>query len=137
MNVLASALLLTGCAFLLLAAVGIVRMPDLYIRMSSSSKAVTLGVGCLALGLALHMNDAGVTTRAVLLIALFLLKAPVAAHMLGRAAYRTGVPLWKATIIDEMNGGGMDERPADENGSEEPANGGRPPDQRSTTEDRQ
>lgn len=104
MNVLASALLLTGCAFLLLAAVGIVRMPDLYIRMSSSSKAVTLGVGCLAIGLAVDMNDSGVTTRVILLIVLFLMKAPVAAHMLGRAAYMTGVPLWEATEVDEMKG---------------------------------
>jgi multicomponent Na+:H+ antiporter subunit G len=104
MNVLASALLLTGCTFLLLAAVGIVRMPDLYIRMSTTSKAVTLGVGCLAVGLAVDMNDSGVTTRVILLIILFLLKAPVAAHMLGRAAYMTGVPLWEATTVDEMKG---------------------------------
>lgn len=104
MSVLASFFLLTGCAFLLLAAVGILRMPDLYIRMSSSSKAVTLGVGCLAVGLALHMGDSGVTTRAILLILLFLLKAPVAAHMLGRSAYMTGVPLWEATSVDEMQG---------------------------------
>lgn len=108
MTVVASAFLLIGCAFLLLAAVGILRMPDLYIRMSSSSKAVTLGVGCLALGLAVHMNDSGVTTRAILLILLFLLKAPVAAHMLGRAAYMTGVPLWERTLIDEL----QDDEPA-------------------------
>lgn len=104
MSIVASAFLLIGCAFLLLAALGIVRMPDLYIRMSSSSKAVTLGVGCLGIGLAVHMNDSGVTTRVILLIMLFLMKAPVAAHMLGRAAYMTGVPLWEATAIDEMKG---------------------------------
>ena len=102
MSVASALLMLTGCSFLLLAALGIVRMPDLYIRMSASSKALTLGVGCLALGLAIHMPDAGVITRAILLIILFLLKAPVAAHALGRAAYLTGVPLWEATIVDEM-----------------------------------
>lgn len=104
MNIVASGLLLTGCTFLLLAAVGIVRMPDLYIRMSTASKAVTLGVGCLSIGLAVDMNDSGVSTRVILLIILFLLKAPVAAHMLGRAAYMTGIPLWEATAVDEMKG---------------------------------
>ena len=101
MSLLSSTLLLTGCAFLLFAALGIVRMPDLYIRMSASSKGVTLGIGCLAIGLALDLNHSGVTMRAILLIVLFLLKAPVAAHMLGRSAYLTGVPVWTRTRVDE------------------------------------
>lgn len=126
MTVVSSSLLLTGCAFLLLAALGILRMPDLYLRMSSSSKAVTLGVGCLALGLATHMNDAGVTTRALLLIVLFLLKAPVAAHLLGRAAYMTGAPLWEATQVDEMRGTEVDRgRRLDPGVAEDMRNGGR------------
>lgn len=111
MNVISTGFLLTGCGFLILAALGIVRMPDLYTRMSSASKAVTLGVGCLAIGLAVHMNDPGVTTRAALLILLFLLKAPVAAHMLGRAAYTSGVPLWDATSVDEMKDSGEPKQP--------------------------
>ena len=94
--------LLLGSAFLLLAALGVVRMTDFYMRMSGSSKAVSLGTGCLAIGLALHMDDPGVTTRAILLMLLFLLKAPVAAHMLGRAAYMTGVPLSEKTFVDEL-----------------------------------
>ncbi len=125
MNILSSALLLTGCAFLFLAAMGIVRMPDLYIRMSSSSKAVSLGVGFVALGLAVHMNDSGVTTRAFLLIVLFLLKAPVAAHMLGRAAYMNGVPLWEATTVDDMKACDLGGAPVGEDtGAGTPANGG-------------
>lgn len=102
MSFAASALLLLGCAFLFLGALGIVRMPDLYLRMSASSKAVTLGVGFMVIALAIHLRDATVTTRAVLLIVLFFLKAPVAAHMLGRAAYTLGVPLWESTHMDEM-----------------------------------
>jgi multicomponent Na+:H+ antiporter subunit G len=106
MSLLSSVMLIIGCSLLLVAALGVFRMPDLYIRMSASSKAMTLGIGCLAVALALHVNDAAVTTRAILLIVLFFLKAPVAAHILGRAAYITGVPLWEATKVDEMKGNG-------------------------------
>jgi multicomponent Na+:H+ antiporter subunit G len=102
MSAATAALLLAGSSFLLLAALGVLRMPDLYMRMSSSSKGVSLGVGLLAVGLALHMSDTGVTTRALLLILLFFLKAPVAAHMLARAAYMSGVPLSDKTFRDEM-----------------------------------
>ncbi|HUP48785.1 MAG TPA: monovalent cation/H(+) antiporter subunit G [Thermoanaerobaculia bacterium] len=112
MSVVINFFLLLGSAFLLLAALGVTRMPDFYMRMSSSSKAVTLGAGCLAIGLALHMDDPGVTTRAILLMLLFFLKAPVAAHMLGRAAYMSGVPLSDKTFVDEMSGPNRVEREA-------------------------
>jgi multicomponent Na+:H+ antiporter subunit G len=101
-GIASSVLLITGSALLLLAALGVLRMPDLYMRMSASSKAVTLGAGLIALGLAVHVEDGAVTTRALLIVVIFFLKAPVSAHMLGRAAYMSGVPLWHATIVDEM-----------------------------------
>jgi multicomponent Na+:H+ antiporter subunit G len=98
------ALLLIGATFLLLAAIGVLRMPDVFMRMSASTKAVTLGNGCLLAGLALEFQDTAVTTRAVLIIAFFFLKSPVAAQMIGRAAYFTGTPLWEGTRIDELRG---------------------------------
>ncbi|HEU4522867.1 MAG TPA: monovalent cation/H(+) antiporter subunit G [Thermoanaerobaculia bacterium] len=104
MNFIVAALLLLGSFFLLLAALGVLRMPDFYMRMSSASKGVSLGAGLLSIGLALHMDDPGVTTRAILLMLLFFLKSPVAAHMLGRAAYMSGVPLSDKTFLDEMGG---------------------------------
>ena len=71
-------------------------------RMQASTKASTLGVGCLLLGAALHFQDLGVTTRAVLVIGFFFLTAPVGAHMIARAAYAVGVPLWEGTLVDEL-----------------------------------
>ena len=102
MSILTAVFLLLGSSFLLLAAVGVVRMPDVYMRMSASSKGVSLGAGLLAIGLALHLGQPGVTTRAFLLIVLFFLTAPVAGHMLSRAAYLSGVPLAEETFLDEM-----------------------------------
>ena len=99
-----TALLITGAAFLLLAAIGVTRMPDLFTRMQCATKAATLGISCIFLSVALSMGDFGVAIRAVLTIAFFFLTAPVAAHMIGRAAYLVGVPLWKGTIVDELSG---------------------------------
>jgi multicomponent Na+:H+ antiporter subunit G len=98
------ALLIVGAGFLLLAAIGVLRMPDLFTRMQTATKAVTLGISCILFSVALYMQDFGVSVRAVLTVVFFFLTAPVAAHVIGRAAYIVGVPLWKQTIVDELRG---------------------------------
>lgn len=96
------ALVLLGCAFGLLAAVGVVRMPDLYTRMQSATKAGTLGVVCVVLAAALHFQSAAVAVEAMMVVLFFFATAPIASHLVARAAYRAGVPLWKQTIRDEL-----------------------------------
>ncbi len=97
-------LLLTGALFLLLAGVGVIRMPDLFTRMSAATKAATLGAGCMVFAVAIYFDDFGVTVRATLIIAFVFMTAPVAAHMIGRAAYFIGVDLWRGTKLDELRG---------------------------------
>jgi|GEM_PF-268553 len=97
-------LLVIGAIFLLAAAIGVVRMPDLFTRMQTATKAATLGISCTLGAVALYMEDLGVAMRALFTILFFFLTAPVAAHMIGRAAYFIGVPLWEQTIIDELHG---------------------------------
>ncbi len=94
-------LLVIGALFMLLAGLGVLRLPDLFMRLQAATKASTLGVGCLLLGVALHFQDLTVTTRAVLVIAFFFTTAPVGAHVIARAAYAAGVPLWEGSITDE------------------------------------
>lgn len=100
-DVLTVALLITGTAFALLAAIAIVRMPDLYTRMHGATKSATLGVGCTVLSAALGLGTMETTTVAILIIGFLFLTAPVAAHMIGRAAHRQQVPKWKGTVVDE------------------------------------
>jgi multicomponent Na+:H+ antiporter subunit G len=97
-------LIVVGTLFMLVAAIGIVRMPDLFLRMSATSKAATLGVASVLLATAVYFNDLGVASRAVSTIFFLLLTAPVAAHILGRAAYIAGVSLWEKTVCDELRG---------------------------------
>jgi multicomponent Na+:H+ antiporter subunit G len=99
--ILTAVLVLLGSGLMLLAAVGILRLPDLFIRMHAATKPATLGVGLLMLAAAVHFGELGIATRAVLIVAFFVLTMPVAAHMIGRAAYLSGVPLWEGTVVDE------------------------------------
>jgi len=103
-DLLQNILLLSGCSLLLLAATGIVRMPDLFTRMQTAAKGATLGISCILIAVALAMNDFALTIRALLTVAFFFLTAPVAAHMIARAAYFVGVPLWHGTLADELKG---------------------------------
>lgn len=93
-----------GSLFMLLAAVGIVRMPDLFGRLQAATKAATLGIGLVLTAVAVHFWDLGVTTRAAATVAFVFLTGPVGAHMIARAAYFVAVPLWEGTLTDELRG---------------------------------
>ena len=101
-EIIAAVLLLTGGSFALIAAIGVVKLPDLYTRMQASTKSATLGVGCTLLAVAVRSGEMGTVTHSLLVVAFLLLTAPVAAHMIARAAYNVGVPLWMGTTIDEL-----------------------------------
>ena len=91
-----------GTFFVLVSAIGIVRLPDLLTRMHASSKASTLGAICILLAVAVWFGDGAVTARAVLISFFLLATAPVAAHCIARAAYRTGIHLSPETEVDEL-----------------------------------
>mgnify|MGYP001120972839 CR=1 FL=1 len=103
-DILVYTFMLTGAFFMFLAGIGILRMPDLFLRMSSTAKAGTLGAGLILVGAALYFNDFSIYTRIIAIIVFLLLTAPVATHMIGRAAYFDGIPLWKGTIQDDLHG---------------------------------
>ena len=94
--------LIIGSMFMFIAGLGILRMPDLFMRMSCATKASTLGVGFILLALAINFGEFGVSSRAIATIIFVVVTAPVAAHMIGRAAYIVRIPLWKNSIIDQL-----------------------------------
>ena len=100
----AAALLAVGGLFMLLAAVGVLRMPDVFTRMQATSKAATLGVGCMMLAVAVYFGDLAVATRAMAVVLFTFLTAPIGAHMIGRAAYVGRSRLWEQTLHDELRG---------------------------------
>ena len=93
---------LLGAIFILLAAIGLIRMPDAYLRISVTTKAATLGIGLLLLAAAIHFQDFSITTRVMAIILFILLTAPVSGHLIGRTSYFSGVKLWKDSVMDDL-----------------------------------
>jgi len=88
-DVIAGVIILVGAAFSLIAAIGLLRLPDVLTRMHASTKAGTLGSSLVLVAVALCFGSGVVTTKAIAAILFLLLTAPIAAHLIGRAFVRT------------------------------------------------
>lgn len=104
LDIISAVLLVTGGAFCFVAGLGLVRLQDVYLRMHAATKAGTLGAGLILAGVAVHFADLGTEIRALVTIVFLVITAPVAAHMIGRTAYKSGVPMWERSTVDEWDG---------------------------------
>lgn len=91
---------LIGSLFILFAAIGLLRMPDVYNRIQAGTKASTLGSILTLLGIGLVHPEW--LLKIGLLIIFVLISNPVSSHVLGRAAYFAGIPLSKKTNVDQL-----------------------------------
>ena len=101
-DVLAAVCLLGGALLALTAGVGLLRFPDLLSRMHSATKPQVLGQVLILLGLALRLREGPTLWMLLLVVAFQLLTSPVAAHMVGRAGYRTGKVGRTLLVVDEL-----------------------------------
>ena len=98
-----SVVCMLGGSFLVLAAgVGVLRFPDLLARMHAGTKPQVLGLVLVLVGLGLRLRSGGAVWALVLVAVFGLLTAPVAAHMVGRAGYRTGKVRSDLLVTDEL-----------------------------------
>ncbi len=102
-ELITAALVFTSALFLLLASLGLLRMPDLYTRLGAATKAVTLGGGLMFAAVAVHFADIASGARAVAGIVFLLVTAPVTAHVIARSAFHLGIDFvpWTTMAIDE------------------------------------
>lgn len=103
-EILSGVCVFLGGAFIFIASIGVLRMPDVYTRIHCSTKAGTLGVGLILLSIALYFRTGEVITRSVATIFFIVLTAPVSAQLIGMVAYKSGVKLWQGSVIDQMDG---------------------------------
>jgi len=94
-------LAILGSCFLLLASIGIIRMPDAYNRMQTGTKATTLGSLLFMIGIALARPEW--SGKMVLLMVFILFSNPLSSHALARAAHKFGIPLGEKAVCDQLN----------------------------------
>jgi multicomponent Na+:H+ antiporter subunit G len=98
-----SVLLVAGSFFTLTGAIGVLRLPDVFGRMHAATKTSTLGFALIALGAGIDLADAASTTKLVLAVVCIAVTGPAAAHLVSRAAHRSGTELGPNTVVDELD----------------------------------
>ncbi len=101
MELLASALIVFGASLALLAAIGLNRFKDVFSRMHAATKPATLGLALILTGTALVLPTPGAVAKLFLVVLVQFITAPVAAHLVGRAAFRTGNAISPDTQFDD------------------------------------
>ena len=87
-NIIIAIFLLLGGFFALIAAIGVLRLPDVLMRMHASTKAGVLGSSLILIGCAIYLHETDITARVVAIILFLMLTSPIGAHMIGRASVR-------------------------------------------------
>lgn len=102
MSILVAILMVLGAFFAFVAALGVNRMPDLFMRMHAATKAGAFGASLMLVAAALHFGTVRAVVTAICIIAFFYLTTPVAAQTIGEVAYRRGVKFWSKSGRDQL-----------------------------------
>ena len=102
MNLIVILLAAIGTFFLLVSALGILRLPDVFTRMHAAGTAATMGISCLLLATGVHFLEDGQMLRMIALIFLFFVTAPIATTTMARAAYRISAEDQFVLTYDDM-----------------------------------
>ena len=101
MNNLAIFLLIVGILFNLFGCIGLIRLPDVYNRLQSATKCVTLGTCSILLSVLIFYGISNIGVKALIAIPLLFFTATVAAHALARGSYQFGIKPGGNTVVDE------------------------------------
>lgn len=102
MEWIVSLLLIAGSLFMLIAAIGVVKLQDVYMRMHAITKAASLGAILMLLAVVLWHPQWIVAIESFMVVIFVIFTAPIGTHMIGRVAHRMDVPKAKGYIIDEL-----------------------------------
>ena len=101
-EIISSVFILAGVFFMLVASIGLLRLPDFYTRMSAITKGATLGMGLIVLGIGIYFNDTEIMLKILAILFFTLVTSPVAAHAITRTAIHKKVTIWNKTNLEEF-----------------------------------
>jgi multicomponent Na+:H+ antiporter subunit G len=103
MTAIGLALMIIGSTFCFLAAIGLLRFPDLFTRLHASAKAGPMGAGLILLGAGVTSMEPWVIVRCALGLVFLIVVGPLSAHLLARAAMLSGSPSANNTSIKNID----------------------------------
>ena len=89
-----------GVLFDIFGCIGLLRLPDVYNRLQSGTKCVTVGTCFILVGSLILLESVSGAVKGVICIGFILITSPTAAHALARAAHRSGIKLWDGSVVD-------------------------------------
>lgn len=101
-NLIVTVFVIAGAFFSLLAAIGVIRFPDVYTRMHAATKAPAFGVLLLLIGAAFFFADFYSTAISLMIVVFIFLTAPVASHVISSVAHLLKTKMWSKTSVDEL-----------------------------------
>ncbi len=101
---IAAFFLVSGSLFMLVAAFGVVKLSDVYMRMHAITKAASLGAILMLTSVSLIYTQWIVWIEALMVVVFIIITAPIASHMIARAAHKTNMPKGPGYIMDELEG---------------------------------
>ncbi|MFZ1382458.1 MAG: monovalent cation/H(+) antiporter subunit G [Scrofimicrobium sp.] len=105
LDLIGALFIMAGSTFTLIAGIGLVRFNDLFSRTHAAAKPQMLGLMLMLVGLVLMERTWAWFAICTLVIAIQMVAAPVASHLLGRAAYITGLAESESLVLDELKEG--------------------------------
>lgn len=90
-----------GVIFTAVSSIGVLRLPDVYMRMQAAGKATTIGISCVLLAAGFHYGE-WTLVRMLILLLLFFITGPIATSAMAHAAYRTDYDREIVLYYDEL-----------------------------------
>ena len=101
-EIISAILMVSGALLMLTASIGLIRMPDIYMRMHATTKTSSPGLLLILIAMGFIFTDAGVWLKALLTVIFVFLTVPIASHTISKVAHMMKIRKWENTLRDDF-----------------------------------